>query len=141
MACKEVKTEIDSVKYMTVQFPTRIGLALKTRLLRLMSPSIKDAFSKIENNAISINIAAIFEGLEDDSASKLMLDLLAYTYREGKKIDEESFNLDFAGDYVHLYKVILWIIEANGFFGKGSIGDMLKGLTQSQVISPILPKN
>jgi hypothetical protein len=136
MACLELDKEIDTVKYKTVQFPARSGLAIKTRLVKFIGP-ILDGFGKDVGGDMSISLSIFTSKLDDATFVQLILDLLTRTYRNGKMISPESFDIDFAGEYIHLYKVVIFVIESNCFFGKGNIAEVLKSLGQKA--SQILP--
>jgi hypothetical protein len=136
MACQIVKTTVDGIEYTTIQFPARHGLAIKGRLIKIVGPALGGlSLSSVQGS--NIDLAAVIAQLDPDAFIKLTLDLLAYTKRAGKSIDEASFDLDFAGDYMHLYKVLWHVIQANSFFGKGDIGKMIGSLmTKTPTVSP-----
>lgn len=136
MACQIVKKTVDGIEYITIQFPARQGLAIKGRLIKIIGPALGGlSISSVTQS--NIDFAAVIEKLDPEAFIKLTLDLLAYTKRAGKSIDEASFDVDFAGDYLHLYKVLGHVIQANGFFGKGDIGKMIGSLmTKTPTVSP-----
>lgn len=125
MALKEFTEEIDGQKYKTIVFPSIRGLGLKTRVIKLVGPVVNGSSKD------SLDLSSFLSALSETSVSSLALDLLAQTWCVGEKghiIDEEFFNEHFAGDYFHLYKVIWFVINANGFLGKGNIGDLMASL-------------
>lgn len=134
MACKEFTKEIDGVLYRTIQFPTRQGIGIKTRLLKVGGPFLQ----ALNGQMGQIDIVTFTNSLNSEEVITLILDLLSLTFRGPKKIDSEVLDVDFAGEYVTLYSVLIFVIESNRFFGKLNITEALKSLRQeaSQILSP-----
>lgn len=135
MACKEQKRAIDGVDYTVLQFPTREGLRYKTRILKLVGPIVDGVKGDDE-----LVLSTFTDKLGDDTVCDLIVSLLSKTFRNGKAITAESFDVDFAGEYLHLYKVVMFVVEANGFLGKANIVEILKKKLQGKA-SLILAQN
>lgn len=156
----ETKTRsIDGVSYAVTTFPARKGLRLKVALVKTLGPALSelmkavpggspanilDADVKLEHVAGAL--AAAFGGASEEEFLSLVMRLLKDTRRDGKEIVEETFDLDFSGEYLHLYKVLWFVLEANygSFFGKGGLGRIMSlshilpqsGMARSQPSSP-----
>lgn len=141
------KTINESI-YTVTPFPARLGLKLKMRLIKLLGPSIAKAVtaldlneggsvleSELDGDLIGQAIASLTENLGDDTVD-LMLDLLKSTRKNGVELNEQVFNLEFAGDYVTLYKVLYFVVEVNYgvFFGKGGIGELAEKMPMPSVV-------
>ena len=136
MALKEIDKTIDGVKYKTVQFPTSEGIKITVRLTKVFGP-VFDAIGSDKKKEMTFNASVFTEKLSDAEVLSLIKDLLQETYRNGTRITQDSFDIDFAGEYGHLYQVVLFVVDANNFFGKGSItkiSDRLKSLKMSQIL-------
>lgn len=140
MALKEIVEEIDGQKYRTIVFPSIKGLGLKTRVIKLVGPIANGSSKDI------LDLSSFLSALSETTVSSLAIDLLAQTWLVGEKghiLDEEFINEHFAGDYFHLYKVIWFVIRANGFLGKGNIGDLMASLKVKMptILPPGLTQN
>ncbi len=136
MGCKEIDKDIDGIKYKTVQFPASSGITLTVRITKQFGP-IFDAIGSDKDNEIDFKASAFTEKLSAPDFLQLIKDLLCNTYRNGSLITSDTFETDFAGEYVHLYKVLLFVIDSNNFFGKGIISkglEKLKNLKVSQIL-------
>ncbi len=138
------KKTIDGAEYSVTQFPARRGLGLKLRLIKLIGPALAEAAgalnpangtnslmdSEIDPWIIGRAVSSLVEGLDNDTG-ELILDLLAMTRKNGRELSGEVFDLEFAGDYLTLYKVLGFVIQVNGFFGKGGIGTLTAAVQQT----------
>jgi hypothetical protein len=128
------KKTIDGAEYSVTQFPARRGLALKIKLVKLIGPALAEAAggldlkegvnlqeAEIDTGFMGKAVEKLVEGM-DDSTGDLILDLLSMTRKNGQELKEAVFDTEFAGDYLTLYKVLGFVIQVNGFFGKGGIG-------------------
>jgi hypothetical protein len=116
---REFDTTIAGKKAKTIQHAARFGINLTVRLLRVFGP-VLDA---VKGEEVAFGIFT--SKLNDDEVLKLILDLLAYTWYDGKQIGATEFDEMFAGEYAALYQLVLWVVEKNGFFGKFDFGKLL----------------
>ena len=137
------KKTIDGAEYGVTQFPARRGLALKLKLIKLIGPALAEAAGALSGNSgtgsfqdtemdpwfIGKAVSSLVEGLGEDTG-ELILDLLSMTRKNGKELTGEVFDQEFAGDYLTLYKVLAFVIQVNGFFGKGGIGTLTAAMQQ-----------
>lgn len=145
--------EIDGCKYTATQFPAREGLKVKAKLVKVIAPFLlpllggKSSTSLVNRNFSEVDIdpsllsqaiEIIIRELHEDDIVIFVLRLLSCTRKDGKEITPELFDLEFAGEYATLYKVLSFIIEINNFFGKGGIGNLSQVL---KAIPPTVPKN
>ena len=131
MGCETVKKEISGKSFSTVQFPTKEGLKISARLVKFIGP-IVDTVTDTTSNRIAFSIFT--EKLDDDNFVNLIIDILKYSYCGKDKIDETTFDGIFAGEYMMLYEVVLFVVEANNFLGKGSILTCLRSI-QDKILS------
>jgi len=128
---------IDNDKFECTIFPGLQGLRLKGRLLKFIGPGIGKAFKGVSfekgksvlDNDIDLSVVGqaiegLVEQLDNESVIQLILDLLSFTRMNGQSIDKNIINMKFAGEYTKLYKAIFFVIDANRFFGKWSIGEV-----------------
>lgn len=140
---------INGATYNVVVFPARMGLGLKTRLIKLLAPSAFTAAGSINKNSgaslldaefnsemMGKAVQALVDRLDQASVLSLVFDLLKTTRRDGKEIvagDGALFDDIYAANYGELYKVILFVLEVNygSFFRELGIGsleaNLLKG--------------
>lgn len=140
MACEDKTKKIDGVEYRTIQFPARDGLRMTARILEIAGP-LFDGIGTDKSGESTISLSTFTKKLgTDDAFASLIVDLLKSTYRNGELITPQSFDIEFAGKYTHLYKVVLWVIEANGFFGEGIISKIQERFGRLKAVaSQILP--
>jgi len=138
-----LKTEsktIDGMSFECTVFPAMYGLKIKGRLLKLVGPalgslvqglkttkggSILDA--NFDMSVIGPAIATITDHFDDPKVVQLIQDVFSSTRVDGQPMSEPVMNIKFAGNYTILYKAIIFVVETNRFFGKGSIGDLIAG--------------
>jgi len=129
---------IDEHNVMVTQFPGRRALMFKTRLIKLLGPSIAQLFTEkgvdaeVDFSAISKALDKLAENLNENEYVKFVLDLLQCTRFDGKEIGENVFDTEFAGNLLLMYKVLWFTLEVNygSFFGEGGIGKILSKLPQ-----------
>lgn len=131
---------IDGHKYTVTQFPARRALTLKTKLVKLVAPSLFTAMSGQKQGASVLDmpldkaINMLVERLDEDHLINLIFELLASTRRDGKELNESHFNMVYAGNFGELYKALFFILEVNfgSFFqeiGIGNLGEHLAAPT------------
>lgn len=142
MALRTEHNEIGGMKVTVTTFPTREGLEVKARLIKLVAPSLFTAIQNVKSPTgagkdvldMDIDLGMIREAvnvladrLDAKDFVKLVLDMMRYTFIDGKKVDEITLDAEFAGEYETLYKVLWMVIKVNRFFGNRSIGNLLPG--------------
>ncbi len=128
------KKTIDGDEYSVTQFPARRGLSLKIRLVKILGPALAEAASgldlkdggnlqdtELDSGFLAKAVSKLVEGL-DSSTGDLILEMLSQTRKNGHELTEAVFDLEFAGNYMTLYKLLAFVIQANGFFPGGGIG-------------------
>jgi hypothetical protein len=100
--------------------------------------------TRFTTGAVIEALGELASSLDPDAFTKLARDLLKHTQirRDGEIFDlsiESRMDAAFGSDVVGLYKVIAFALEANNFFGLGSIGK-LASLAKSQAIVSDKPK-
>lgn len=135
MACQTQTREIDGRTFTVTQFPARQGLKMKARLVRLVGPVLDALPSKAQ---VASDFSKIAQHINPDELVSFAVDMLAYTKMDKKELSEAVIDSEFAGEYVTLYKLLGFVIDANGFFGKGGIGSLLQRAREVglPVISP-----
>jgi len=152
MGIESKTTTIENRKIVVTTFPAREGLRVKTKLVKLAAPSIfslmgavdtssaaakdptKDSIGSrdVDMSVVGDSIQGLMDRLGEEEIIKLIFEMLRYTKLDGKDIDEELFDVEFAGEYVLLYKILQFVIEVNHFFGKTGIG-ALRSLMQKKM--------
>lgn len=137
--------DVDGIKYSSTKYAASRGLKLSVRLLKLIGKpagilapvfsnkeSLKDLLaSDLDMNVIGEAIGALVGQLDADDVVDLARELLATTQiiADGKYRDV-NFDLDFAGNYGSLLKLLQKVVEFQfaSFFAGGLAGvkDMLR---------------
>ena len=139
---------IDSKSYACTQFPGRLGLVMQARVLKIMGPllvgflnsprkvnSLTDLLdSDIDTSALMLGVSS----LDPEAFAQLAIDLLQCTKVDGRDITVEYFNLEFAGDYGHLMRVLLFVVDHNfrSLFPQGGTGSRTVGEQKAAAPSP-----
>lgn len=130
---------IDGHTISVTQFPGRIGFKYKLRLLKLMAPFAKSFNTEnTEFNLLDMKIDAILlsnlanglmEVLDPEDNMDLILGLLASTRYDNKEITPVVFDMEFAGDFLIVYKILVFVLEVNygSFLGPAGIGGLTQG--------------
>ncbi len=143
---------IDGYVFETSQFPARRAFKYQTRLIKILAPlagllgnvKIGDTQKKSKINSHKVNKESDVDSLldKDIDFSKLgdfaisldeektmdfVMELLSTTRIDDKEITESVFDLEFAGRIDLVYKVLIFVLEANykSFFVNGGIGKIL----------------
>jgi len=129
---------IDGFEVSVTVFPGLHGLKIKGKLLRFLGPALGKAVSAIKQNksglsnvldseidfgAIGEAVAALVENI-DDNIINLFLELLSNTSIDNQDVKKEVIDVKFAAKYFSLYKILLYVIEVNCFFGQRNIGEL-----------------
>lgn len=141
---QEQEKEINGAKYRVQQFAARRGLGLKTRLIKLIAPTVlavmgnqgqKVNLDNIDPALLGKGIQGLLDNLDSDSVIKLVFDLLVNTWRDGVQVTSQNgtyFDSIYAGNYAELYKALLFVVEVNfgSFFQELGIGSREQSQTQ-----------
>lgn len=125
---------IEGAKYYVSQFPARRALKIKTRLIKLLAPSLFSTVSgansknildaEINTDSIGKAVELLVNRLEENELENLIMELLCMTRRDGKEITPQLFDTIYAGNFYELYQALYFIIEVNygSFFQAIGIG-------------------
>lgn len=125
---------IEGAKYYVSQFPARRALKLKTKLIKLLAPSLFTAAGNYKggnildadlgSDTLGKAVSMLVERLDENDLESLIMELLCMTRREGKEITEQYFDMVYAGNFSELYKALYFILEVNfgSFFQEIGIG-------------------
>ena len=130
---KTEETTIDGVKVTVTQFPARLGLKIKVKLMKLAAPAIATATgalkggldAEIDSVVLGAAVKELVSNLDQDVIVDFIItELLQSTRLNDKELTEEVFDMEFSGNYSLLYKVIGYVLKVNysDFFGKSGIG-------------------
>jgi hypothetical protein len=131
---------IEGAKYYVSQFPARRALKLKTRLVKLLAPSLFTMAGKggnildaeLGSDSIGKAVNMLVERLDENDLENLIMELLCMTRREGKEITPQYFDMVYAGNFQELYEALYFVLEVNfgSFFTKIGIGAQDMNLVQ-----------
>lgn len=140
---------IDGVTYTVATFPARRGLAIKSTLVKSLGPALSELMKAVPGGTsptkllqadlklehVAGSLGKLFECLDEKQFVELVMRLLEDTMRDGVPISGETFDVDFAGDYSHLYKVLWFVLEVNfgSFFARGGLGSII---SRSRILQP-----
>ena len=131
------KTIGDSV-YSVTQMPGLTALRMQSKLLKLVGPSfaqmVASAGSKSLDSGLASAASLLFNQLDPDTFENLVKDLLKGVRKDGKEIDKNILNMDFAGNLNELFQVLQYVIEVNyaDFFQDGGILKVLIDLMKKE---------
>lgn len=124
-------TDIDGKPYSCKTFPASEGLVLLPKLISLLGEDVANLVfatsddqleGLMENRKVlSAMMVKIAEKASEDDGLLNLKELLKYTTCEKIKVGDaeisdsvyERFDTHFAGDYLHLFKVIGWVARAS----------------------------
>ena len=126
---------INNVVYVVTQFPARRALRLKTRLLKLVAPSLVAALGEAKdlNSIMGMNlnakalkeaVAILMDRLEVAEVEDVIISLFASTRRDNKELTIAEFDTVFAGNFGEMYEALMFVLEVNfgSFLGHNHIG-------------------
>lgn len=147
MAVQTKERTIDGVRYSVTTFPARKGLRLKATLVKTLGAAFAELMKGLPTGSLTAGsgagkstvdvefklhhaadaLAKAFTNLSEQEYEDLVMRLLETTRRDGKEITAETFDLDFAGEYLTLFRVLMFVLEVNygSFFGKGGLGSII----------------
>jgi len=139
---------IDNRVVTVTQFPGRRALFFKTRLIKLIGPSVTQLFT---GKGLDLNIDLVIvakaldklaENLKEDEYVKFVLELLQFTRLDGQEINDSVFDNEFAGNLLLMYKILWFTLEVNygSFFGQSGIGKILSAIPRPSVKETKMPQ-
>lgn len=123
--------KIDDAIYTVTQFPARLGLSVKTELIKLIAPTFLSMSGNLDADLSSNDGLRIIESLcsklDSDKLEALILKMFSMTKRNGKDINQHAFDDIYSGNFVEMYQALAFICEANfGNFFQALKGKMLE---------------
>lgn len=127
---------ISGVKYTSTQFPARRALKLKTKLIKILAPSVFTGIGAASSQSIldvSLDspllgkaVEMLVNRLDEDTMVNLVMEMLSSTRREGKELSDTHFDMVYAGNFAELYKALYFVLEVNfgSFFQEMGIGNL-----------------
>jgi len=126
---------IDERSVSVTQFPARKGLKIKLRLAKMIAPGFASATGILSNGldaefdskALSYAVSQLVDNIGNDATVDfIVLELMQGTRLDDKEINNAIFDMEFAGNYGLLYKIIGFILEVNygSFFESLNIGHL-----------------
>ena len=132
----ETKTkQIDERSVSVTQFPARIGLKIKLRIARMIGPGLASATgmlqsgieAEFDSKVLAYAVGQLVDSMGNDvTVDFIVKDLMQGTRLDDKEINDAVFDIEFAGNYKLLYKIIGYILEVNygSFFENLNIGNL-----------------
>lgn len=104
--------EIDGVKYTLTQFKAMKGLGYQKKLAKILLPIISEIVKgeEVATNAFGAALGKLSESL-DELEPEFIKELIVEGASKGSMAI--NFDLEFAGKYVSLFKLVQEIIEYN----------------------------
>jgi hypothetical protein len=133
--------EINGHNYEASPLPARRALKLQMRLVKSLGPglgqmlgAVKGSLSdaELDGDALAAGISKLMSELgSPDEAAQLLVDMVAGVVRDNVVITPKTFNAQFQGTLLDVYKVAGFVLEVNygDFFGEagiGGLGEMIK---------------
>jgi len=157
MPVQTIEKLVDGHTVTITQFFAIRGIQLKARLWRLVLPVLGELVGGVDKGTdlsklsldSNVDINAVFpkalsklsETVSEKTLLDLLLDLFASTRLDGRELNRSNFDEIFIGDYMLVYKIAWAVVDANNFFGKGGIGNILQKVQdQKSNNRPVPPK-
>lgn len=129
---------------MQMKLGKMIGPALKEAIGALPKGSVKSLMSAdIDPSMVGGAVTAFIDALASgDPDGKFAAQLLSQTQRDGVALNESTINKAYSANYGEMFKALIAVVVANGFFGLGDTGlELIKSLVnqaeaQSEAQSP-----
>ena len=128
---------IDGKKITVTQFPGRKALFYKVKLIKLFGSSIgamlaqaKGLTAQIDMSVFAAAMDKLATTIDEGEFTRFVLELLQLTRVDNVPITEASFDMEFAGNLLFMYKILWFTLEVNygSFFGENGIGKILSAL-------------
>ena len=149
-----VTKDIDGHTYEIAPFLGMRGWQMQMKLGKMIGPAIKEGIAalpkgevkslmnaNIDPAMIGGAVTAFIDALAtNDPDGKFAAQLLSQTQRDGIALNESTINSAYAANYGEMFKALIAVVVANGFFGLGDTGlDLLKSMA-AQAPSPASSK-
>ena len=137
MAVETRDKVIDGKKITVTQFPGRKALFYKVKLIKLFGSSIgamlaqaKGLTAQVDMSVFAAAMDKLATTVDEGEFTRFVLELLQLTRIENVPITEASFDMEFAGNLLSMYKILWFTLEVNygSFFGENGIGKILSAL-------------
>jgi hypothetical protein len=111
---EQKSVNIDGVDYLLTQFPALDGIRYQKKLAKVVLPIIKEWMGGEEGENIFGNIIdRVWENI-DQLDEKFIVELVIKGATKGSvAFNEASFNMEFAGKYAKLFKLVQEIVKFN----------------------------
>lgn len=129
-----IEKNIDENIYTITQIPARRALKILTRLVKLLGPALAElvlANQKENENADSCipkAVALLASSLDENDFENLVMSLLEGIRKDGMELKPAIFDMEFAGKFNTLLKLLKEILQFNYgdfFLGDGIINDLV----------------
>lgn len=141
-----ISKEIDGHDYEIAPFLGMRGWQMQMKLGKMIGPALKEGISalpkgkveslmsaEIDPAMIGGAVTAFVDALAtNDPKGEFAAQLLSQTQRDGVALNENTINKVYAANYGEMFKALIAVVAANGFFGLGDTGlDALQGLVET----------
>jgi len=145
----EAKTKQIDERSVTVSlFPARKGLKIKLRIAKMIAPGLASATGLLQSGleadfdskVLAYAVGQLVDSMGNDATVDFIVkELMQGTRLDDKEITDTVFDMEFAGNYGLLYKIISYILEVNygSFFESLNIGQLTSKF--SSLTSPVKP--
>ena len=128
---KKHETIIDEKPYSCETFPATEGLIILPKLISLLGEDVANLIFTVDDEQIggllenpkvlAAMMVKISERAAENNGLLVLKDLLKYTRCSAVRVGDatleasvwERFDSHFAGDYLHLFKVVSWVARAS----------------------------
>lgn len=136
MPVQTIEKVINDHQVKIVQFYGVRGFKIKAKLYKLVLPLLTTVLGSggLNQEIDSSKLTGLFNSLDPDHLFTLLLELLSGVFVDGQMVDQKKFDELFIANYKFAYQLAFEVIQANGFFDFGDIGNLVK--SQLNQISP-----
>lgn len=137
MAIQTIERNINGAVYSCTQLPARRALKLKAKLVKAIGPTVAQLFGSVSegnNDHVIKAIQILSQTLNENEFEALVVELLQCVRKDGMELVPSIIDIEFAGDFDSLYKVLWFVLETNfsSFFTMLGIGSGYPEANQSQ---------
>lgn len=105
---------LDGDTYMITQFPATKGIKILKQIVKLVGPSFaelsKASEGKAEADVVSVALDKLFDNLDEVDVEALVKELVSGASKNSVSV---NFDMEFAGKYEKLFKLVREIVEFN----------------------------
>lgn len=130
MAIQTVEKNINGAVYSCTQLPARRALKLKAKLVKAIGPTVAQLFGSSKDDGSSDHVVKaiqiLSQTLNENEFEGLVVELLQCVRKDGIELVPAIIDMEFAGDFDSLYKVLWFVLETNfsSFFSMLGIGNV-----------------